>query len=359
MTVNENQLLQQIAIKLGADVSDNPNRYQLLKRIDEGISNITENSSSQSGLPAPHISKITPSRVALNQTETLTVQGSFFTPDSEITIDNSVVSNFEFISSNQIIFQVTAGNEAGLQDLTISNGQATTQTDAIELMDLSSLIVDLREGGTEFNDQAIETRSNMSWNRTPQGLVASGSTGWYRWIRFPGDNDAWVQPRTQSAPPSINLIFQPDRGMVGIGSRDANPTNDSQFNQQELVHFYNNSTVIYGWYGNNGTPGQTANYRDSGNIEDLYVYRLQINNLGTPGSEYKLYQLPAAENVNQLTGNNLRDFYAENSAIAEWLSGDLVKEGTIAANMTADAAELMPVMIPNSTSFRILGFYYL
>lgn len=326
--------------------------------LDEIIGQQQSNNSSTS-YPAPYFTKATPAKILIDQSQVITLEGSFFTPNITVELEQGTVDAIEFISDNQIKVTVTAGNDVGNYDLILDNGTKTILEDAIELIDPINSIVNLRSGGTDFPYQAIELRSGMSWQRKASGITFAGSNGWSRWARFVGENDAWVRDRFKEIKPSLNLIYQPHTGMIGFGSREINSTSGSQWNQQELTAFHTTATNFYGFYGNSGNPGSTANFSSGATIPNNAILRLEIENFGFPESIFNIYQLPSNSEGWEESGLTEREFIAANSDITDWLGGQLLKTGIIASNMTADASEIMPVVLPNSLNFNILGFYYL
>lgn len=369
MTQNQNQLLEQIANNLatanGESFSNtsNLNSTELLKIIALQTNELATNGSLNNGssYPSPHVSKITPNRIAIGFNTIIEIEGSFFTPTSTVSVEGSTVNSVQFVSSNLLKVNLTPGSNEGFFSLTIDNGSSLIVPEALELVDISSLVVDLRAGGTDFGSGAIEMRNGMSWSRFDWGMRFTGSNGWSRWIRFVGDNDQWIKQRNQENPPNLIMIVQADIGMVGIGSREINPTASDQWNQGEIMAYFSTPTNHYGFYGNSGNPGSVATYGAPTVIPSANVIlRLEFANWGQPGSIFKISQLPSStEGWSDQSSLTEREFIAVNSQISEWITpGILLNEIMISSAMTANAAEIMPFLISNDLDLNLLGFFY-
>ncbi|MEM8828766.1 MAG: IPT/TIG domain-containing protein [Cyanobacteria bacterium P01_G01_bin.19] len=342
----------------GESVDLTESEFEIHKHKLEGVqSNITP-LNVESCFPKPHISSISPAVLALGVSRVIEIKGSYFLPDGSVTIAGLTVDQYEFIDSSNIRVTVTTSGAVGFYDLTVDNGDSLTVANAIELIS-TDFIVDLRSGGSTFPNSAIEIRSGMSWNRTAFGLGVSGGSSWGRWVRFRGENDAWVKNRSEANPPALNLIFQPSFGMVGYGSDETNPNSTSQWNQGEIMGFVSASSLS-GFYGNNGNPGSVASFTDTydyGNLNS--IYRLEFNGFGEPGAIINLYRCNSDSDGWEASGLTQREFIAQNSSTSDWLAGDLLKTWTVPNNMTADAPEIMPFLVPQNLSLNFMGFYYL
>lgn len=288
--------------------------------------------------PQPFISKITPFKLVLASTQTINVEGSFFTPDTTVNIESARVNNVEFISSHLLKVSLTVGDRAGLFDLTINNGDETIASQAIELFDVGDAIVDLRIGGAVFGNNAIAMRAGMSFTRTATGVQFNGSNPWSSWARFVGDTGEWVWSRREKV--KLSWIFTNSSSMmVGIGSFETNETSTSQWREGEIMGYCSSATNFYGFYGNDGTPGTLANQSTGGSFTSGSTLKLVLENNGEPRSNFYLYQLPSAN-------------------IEDWMdTSNLIVSGTIANSMNADAATIMPFCIPRSGSATtFLGF---
>lgn len=369
MTENQNQLLEQIANNLATangetfSNTSNLNSTELLKIIALQTSELVTNGSPNNGssYPSPHVSKINPNRIAMGFDIVIDIEGSFFTPDTTVSVEGSTVNSVQFVSSNLIKVNLSPGPNQGFFSLTIDNGSSLIVPEALELVDISSLVVDLRAGGTDFSSGAIEMRNGMSWSRFDWGMRFNGSSGWSRWVRFVGDNDQWIKQRNQQNPPNLVMIVQADTGMVGIGSRESNPNSSGQWNQGEIMAYFTTPTNHYGFYGNSGNPGSVATYGAQTIIPSANVIlRLEFANWGEPGSTFRISQLPSSSEGwldQQLLTE--RQFIAANSPISDWITpGTLLNEITISTYMTANATEIMPFLLPSDPDLNLLGFFY-
>ena len=268
--------------------------------------------------------------------KTITIYGSFFTPNTSVNCDGVTVNSSRFIDSQSIEVNVTAKSVLGIFDLSIDNGKKTVVSDAIEIKDLADSLVDLRSGGTEFSDAAIAMRSGMSFIRTPDGLYFTGINPWSSWARFVGDNREWIWDRGDKK--TISWIFINTAAiMLGIGSEETNSSSTTQYREAEIVGYFNASS-FNGFYGNSGTPGSPITQAQSFAFSAA-IKKLVLSNNGEPGSRYSLYQLPSAD-------------------FSDWFdTNNLIGTGIINNNMTADAEAIMPFVVPrDGGSSLFLGF---
>ena len=297
-------------------------------------------SQADAGYPAPYVSKIEGGKIFQGLSKTIVVNGSFFTPDTTVRCAGLEIDSVEFINSHSFVLSVTASEPPGFYPVTIDNGNSTVVEDAVKILDPSSSIVDLRAGGTEFSDAAIQMRDGMSFNRGVNGITFSGSSIWASWARFVGDNNAWTWNRSEKK--TISWIFAHSASfMIGIGSDENDPNSTTQYREAETLGFFTSETVFYGFYGNNGTPGQGVSQQYSFTYPSGVIKKLTIESNGEAGANFSLYQLPS---------DNLDD----------WLdTSNRIGRGVIAETFTADAPNIMPFVIPRDRSeTRVLGFIF-
>ena len=324
----------------GDSVNLSDEQFLLHKHKLEGVgSNIPDldfgGGSGECCFPAPVVASINPARLFADMTAILTLEGSFFTPDTTVVIDGLTLDSVEFVSDNKISARVTVGSSVGQKNLTASNGKETVSQDAIEILDPADSIIDLRAGGTQFSNNAIEVRSGMNVIRESRGLSFDTASSWGSWARFVGDNDEWTWNRSQARSVAW-IVNNLGRGMLGIGSRANNPNNSQQYYQAEILVYLSSATQIAGLYGNYGTPGQGVSQGESFSTSN--PKKIVFKDNGEQGSQILVYQLPSSD-------------------INDWLDeSNLIKTITVGSNFTADEAEIMPFVVPQSgTNFNLLG----
>ncbi|MEL6493560.1 MAG: IPT/TIG domain-containing protein [Cyanobacteria bacterium J06623_7] len=328
----------------GQSVDLNELQFQVHKHKLEGVESTVEpinpggnNNNGECCYPAPHLSKVTPAKVLTGQTNTVTIEGSFFTPDTTVECESGNVDNVEFISSNLIRVTITASANVGVYDLIIDNGNQTVESDAIEFFDIPAGLIDLRRGGTPFSAAAIEMRSGMSFTRQTDGLIFAGRNPWGSWARFVGDNDSWVWNRSQKK--TVSWICQNTAAhMLGIGSRANNPTSNAQYYQGEILSYSNSGTRLTNLYGNSGNPGSGRTQSFSATKLATDIIKVTLTKNGENGGQFSAYKLPS-------------------DSISDWFdTTNKLGEITI-AGFGADAPEIMPFCIPrNGTQTKYLGF---
>ena len=328
----------------GQEVELTPEEFEANRHKLEGVgSNLPDinpgsNDASSDCCDAPVVSEISPTRLFIGFEAKLTIRGSFFRPSMTVEIDGVTVDSVDFKSDNLVEVNITVGSETQFSNVTLDNGKQLVVENAIELLDPEDSIIDLRSGGTEFSDNAIEVRSGMSWERTADGLIFRGLRVWGSWARFPGDNDAWTWNRDQKREVSLIFTHTNERFMGGIGSRANAPNNNAQYTQAEILGFFASQTSFNGFFGNSGNPGNLANQSVTAAISSNAVKKLTFTSNGEPGSTASLYELPNSDIGNWASTSNLR---------GSW---------QIAANMSADEPEIMPFVIPpDGDSVLFLG----
>lgn len=292
--------------------------------------------SKSSGYPAPYISKVIPPKIITGTSQAITIEGSFFTLGTSVKVSSGSVEKIEFKSDNELEVVIRATNVVGNYDLIFDNGKQTIAPKAIEFFDIPSGLVDLRSGGTSFEESSVEMRDGMSYSRTPEGMVFSGSVPWRSWARLVGNNDAWVWNRRQKK--TLSWIFRNSaRCMIGIGSRSTNVRSNEQYSESEIV-VYADATRIYNLYGNNGRPsnGVLQNFIADKNSSD--IVKAVFTNNGENGGSFSFYKL---------SSSRLSDWFFYDRKL-----GEITIEG-----FGSNEPEIMPFVIPSNGSGSIfLGF---
>ena len=287
--------------------------------------NVTD--STDVSYPAPYVGSVTPNKFLENSSAVFTINGSFFTPDSIVTIDGVSITNVEFVNSHLLIVSCDIG-EPGSYNCAIDNGRQSEIENAIEVKSFADSVIDLRSGGTEFGDSAIEIRNDMEWVRDSDGVYFTGRSPFGSWARLVGDDDAWVWNRNEKR--SLSIVFKNNnRFMLGIGSRSNNGSSQ-QYYQAELVGYFSSSNIFDGFYGNTGFPGRGINIPIRKTISASATKKIVFEGNGEPGNWVRIYPLPSDN-------------------IADWSdTSNLVGEFTINELFAGSEPEIMPFLIPNS-----------
>ena len=133
--VNKQQLDVGLATK-AAKNGDNTQAFKVKNAVnaDEAISKQQFDAVFNRLIPAPFIDKLsTTENKIYQQPSTKTVVnifGSYFTPTSTVTVTGLTVSDFKFISDNQLQVSITATAAAGNYDVIVNNGASTTKAKA-------------------------------------------------------------------------------------------------------------------------------------------------------------------------------------------------------------------------------------
>lgn len=307
-----------------------------IKEIDSPGGGVAAGGSGLLGYPAPFVREIVPSRLLTNNIQTFTLFGSFFTPETTVNVTSGTITRVQFISSHELLVTITTAATPGDYDLVVDNGSQTISSGLLTTFDIPDGLVDLRLGGTEFSQGAIEMRDGMSFTRAADGLYFTGSDPWASWARFVGDNDAWVWNRRIKK--RLTWIYQSTSSfMLGIGSRANDSYSNSQFYQGEILCYNSSGTDINNIYGNNGNlgRGKTQAFSVSKSPED--VIKVVFNQNGESGAVMSVFKLPG-------------------TFISDWLdSSELL--GEIQLTAFGNELNIMPFAIPqDGTSSKFLGF---
>lgn len=92
-----------------------------LKFIKTGVYFMKIN-NSLSVYPAPSLQNLVPTSLLPSNTASLTINGSFFTPETIVFIENQTVNSITFINQGQLVLSVTTSGVEEEVDITISNG---------------------------------------------------------------------------------------------------------------------------------------------------------------------------------------------------------------------------------------------
>ena len=253
-------------------------------------------------IPTPYILNSTEHMIPLN-TKAFTIDGSNFQLTSIVTIPgfDGTINSFTVISPTQIDINITSGAATADYDIVVTtNGVANTAWvgNGVNLLSVApSNWRDLRLGGDVFTSgttagQNIRYRTGMNLLRDVNGMYFTGLDPWGSWVKF--ESLGWTRGTTQT----IEWIFtRPDNFMmIGIGSTATNETSNSQWNQAETQAYFQSSSLLWGLYGNNGTPGNFGNQANNVSLASCAsnVFKLRFTNDGSVGGQTTLYCLPSA-----------------------------------------------------------------
>ncbi|MDB4430955.1 IPT/TIG domain-containing protein [Pseudomonadales bacterium] len=278
----------------------------------------------------PEVLSVDPPIVNQNVTIDVLVNGNNFTPSTTVDITGQTVNSVTFVNSSQLSVNITTGTTDGLYNVTVSDCAGDgVLADGFEVE--LSVWVDLRLGGDAFTDgnaagNDIRYRNGMSLTRDASGMFFAGINPWGSWVKF--ESLGW----TRGTNKTLQWIFTgPDNPMmIGIGSDATNETSNSQWNQAEVLVYFNNGTNFWGLYGNNGNVGSTGNQAIGVAIPAASAFKIKFEDDGDAGDIFTLYQLPSASPV---------DWDDETNIITSFAIG-----GTL----NPDEMNIMPFIIPRS-----------
>ena len=245
------------------------------------------------------------------------------------------VDSVNIIGPNEIEVTLTTTAATGTYDIVLSNtgGALNTQwsgngEDQLEVF-APVPWTDLRSGGNTFSDgngagNDIRYRTGMALARDANGMYFTGSNPWSSWVKF--ESMGWTRGEDRT----VQWVFTSPTNamMIGISSDATNETATDQYRQGENHAYFQNSTTLWGLYGNNGTPGGTGNQANTATISASGVYKIKFESDGGAGGTFTLYELPSA-------------------APADWDNeATVVTTFTIGGTLAPDEANLFPAIIP-------------
>ncbi len=307
---------------------------QVLSSTATGIDWITNSTN-----PIPYISTVNKYKMSPSTTGTFTLEGVNFTPTTAVSITNptftGTIDSVNVLSPTEMEVTVTSSATEELHDIVLSNSGVLNTAwtgNGVDLFEVAtSTWKDLRSGGDSFTDgngagNDIRYRSGMSMSRDANGMYFSGASPWSSWVKF--ESLGWTRGTNQT----VQWIFtNPDGGMmIGIGSDATNETSTAQYAQAEVEAYFDNSTNMWGLYGNNGTVGSAGNQSNSTAISSGGVYKIKFENDGDAGDTFTLYQIPSA-------------------APGDWDNEtNVITTFSIGGSLHPDETNIMPFIIPRN-----------
>jgi len=89
---------------------------------------------NQSNHQPPYLDELIPNIYSPNTTNDIIIKGSFFTPETIVTIQGQSINSFKFKNDNEIHINVTTGQTEGTFNVTINNGISKTFADAFSVL---------------------------------------------------------------------------------------------------------------------------------------------------------------------------------------------------------------------------------
>lgn len=267
-------------------------------------------------------------------TVNLLIKGSWFTVTTTVNITGVTINSTVIVDSQTIRVNVTAPNSEGTFNLQVTNeGGTTTLIGAINIINQSW--IDLRsQGDTLVTGTDVRLKTGLTLARDTDGMYFNGQGPWSSWIKFP------IATWQRSEQKTLEMIFTRPSGfmMLGVGSLSTNENSTQQYSQGETLLYFDSSTNVYGFYGNNGNPGTAASQYDPTNVSGgTGIFKLKFENNGEPGSTFTLYELPSSNEVDWDNESNIRMTL------------------TVDSGMTADSPTLVPFIIHNGNTQRFIA----
>ncbi|MEZ4752461.1 MAG: hypothetical protein R3B54_18070 [Bdellovibrionota bacterium] len=263
-------------------------------------------------------------------TVSASISGNYFTSATTITISGLTVSNKTYNGPSSIDFDITSGASTGFYDLEVTNECGTTTlSNAVEVR--TPGWVDLRSGGDSDASLGLVTDASTTAVRDATGMYFTGTGGWNTYAHFTG----WEFTRGDYT--ALEWVFVKNSSstfMIGIGSDEQDFNSASQWRQAE-VELYTYTNIMWGYYGNTGTPGTAWSLADNATFGYGTYYKVRFNADGATGNNIVVYQVTSTNwDTNVSTFN------------------------TTASNNNANATNLRPMVLPNQTgtAWRAVAF---
>ena len=181
------------------------------------------------GSYAPFFKGIDKQSILPNTTTVVTVTGAFFTPNMTYSVSGSnSISQFEFISDNQIKISITTGDSEGNFNLTLSNGQSKTFVGVIPVI-LGDVFIPL---STDWINVVEPVQTLDGAVKVEQNLI-EGSAEWSK--RFNTAKDIELRFTTADSP----IVASGDQGSFHTFLQVINATDNSVlFNVRSYINRY-------------------------------------------------------------------------------------------------------------------------
>jgi|GEM_PF-934816 len=131
-------------------------------------------------MPAPYLQNVSPNFLPVTQRANIVINGSFFTPLMTVTMSAGTLNGWTFVSSNQIILDITTGTTTAFYSLTLNNGTSATYTaflhvnsgtvfkpTASDYTDVAS--IDVSEGDfiklNTYRSSIWDSNNHATWNK--------------------------------------------------------------------------------------------------------------------------------------------------------------------------------------------------
>jgi hypothetical protein len=293
----------------------------------------------------PAFYSISKTTYILDLPSNITIKGTRFYAGTTITLTAQstgtiIVTNYTIVDEETITVTLQLGTATDTFDLDITNAFGTVSGVA----SISSITVpawtDLRSGGAtlstgELDTDNVEHDTGMTVVRDANGMyfTYTGSI-WSFWSQFN------IHTFNRGSQFTLDwVMLQPTSAiMIGIGSNDAgfNEASTQMYTQAEVLAYFQNATTVWGLYGNSGTPGTSQSQSNTITGISETAVRINMSEDGSGVITIKIYGLPSADQGDWDDDTNLK--------------------GTIVSNLGADAAQLMPMVIPiNAGSHRLIA----
>lgn len=275
--------------------------------------------------------------IPTSETTDITIEGYNFSAGTTVTITSQTVNSVTFVNPTVLIVNVTTTASAGSYDLTVTNeaGMAVVTNGIITIV---VVWIDLRSGGETLSTGSdVRMKTGMSVQRDVNGMYFTGSSPWSSWVKFERNDFQWARGDNRS----LDWIFtRPTSAMmIGIGSSQTSETSTSQYTQAETLVYFSNSTSMWGFYGNSGTPGSSASQSAGFSIAGgTGVFKAQWTNDGSAGCTFTLYEIPSV-------------------LPTSWNDISTILYTTTISTVTPSQSPIFPFIIPlNGGSMRFVAF---
>lgn len=301
-----------------------------------------------SDFPALHISAINLRKLLKGDQAKILISGSYFTENTVVSSEAFTVNSTVFLSDNLIEINVSVTPNLGSFNLLLDNGKTTEVSNAFEVID--SLYWDFREGF----DEPYEISDTTSITATDYWLEVAEINAWDGGIRFKGESDRFIWSRNTAK--SISWILF-NEGIVGIGSPSVDLSALVQLYYAEILGYFDNTLNRIN--SNDGTPGDFAAQNIGVPKVSAEIVKFTIENNGTPGASYKVYDLTPNDEGWQESGLTRQQFLSKSVSTSGFFSEEkLIMEEILADNLLADEPLLLPYCVSGLLfNSKLLGFY--
>ena len=220
----------------------------------------------------------------------------YLIPAGKSNLDLAIPLTAQIIDSNRFLVTISTATE-GIFDLVFVLTTEIQLRAAAAVEVKTSVWIDFRQDGTAIAESDWRKRTDISINRSTQGMQITGDTGW----------DVGLGYLPLSHPRSDKKTYQfvgkfVGSIMLGVVSADFNINQTTMYSMAEIAFWLRNANTFARFYGNGGSFSVELP------LDGSKFHRLTLENNGEPGANYFIHELPSGNPEDWDDSSNLVAF---------------------------------------------------